>query len=137
MFGRVLNKLRKSFRRRGFLGTIKCAFQKAAQPLLERTPSRRRQRRLKEEADRAFDSRHGVETGGIIQLNQLQIAGSSWEQGVPYWAIDPGVFTQLLGAFSIQHDNFTFIDYGSGKGRAVLLASEYPCLLYTSDAADE
>jgi len=82
--------------------------------------------REKAEKDRAFDSRHGVDTGGIIQLNSLQIDGTTWHEGTPYWAIDPDIFTRLVGSIDVRHQDFTFIDFGSGKGRAVLLASEFP-----------
>jgi SAM-dependent methyltransferase len=126
MFGRILSKLRKSCEERGIVGTVRHVLKRIAYTLVELTPARRRYRRLKEEKDRAFDTRHGVDTGGIIQLNQLRIAGSSWEYGVPYWAIDPDDFARLVGALDIRHPDFTFIDFGSGKGRALLLASEFP-----------
>ena len=126
MLGRLLSKVRKSVERRGVFGTVRHAFGRFAHPLLELTPARRRQRRQRERADRAFDERYGVDTGGFIQLNRLRIPGTSWEYGVPYWGIDPEVFAHMLGSLAIDHAAFTFVDFGSGKGRAVLLASEFP-----------
>ena len=126
MLGRILTKLRKSYHRRGALGTVRYSLERLAHPLLELTPSRRRQRRQREETDSEFDRRHGVDTSGIIPLNQLGIAGTNWEYGVPYWAIDPDVFLRLLGALEIRHQDYTFVDFGSGKGRALLLASDFP-----------
>ncbi|MCE9563095.1 MAG: class I SAM-dependent methyltransferase [Planctomycetes bacterium] len=126
MIGRLLNKLRKSYSRRGLRGTVVHAINRASQRFLELTPTWRRSMREKAERDQAFDSRHGVDTGGIIQLNSLQIAGTSWQNGTSYWAIDPAVFARLVGTLAIHHQDFTFIDFGSGKGRAVLLASEFP-----------
>jgi hypothetical protein len=32
----------------------------------------------------------------------------------------------MIGSLGIQFESFTFIDLGSGKGRALLLASDYP-----------
>lgn len=32
----------------------------------------------------------------------------------------------MLKHLQIKHQEFTFVDFGSGKGRALLLASEYP-----------
>jgi len=32
----------------------------------------------------------------------------------------------VLEKLSINHSEFTFIDFGSGKGRVLFLASEYP-----------
>ena len=126
MLGRILNKLRRSFRRHGVLGTARHAASKFLRPLLELTPARRRERRLKEEKDRAFDARHGTDTGGVIELTQLAIAGASRDFGNSYWATDPDDFARLLGAIDIDHRAFTFVDFGSGKGRAVLLASGFP-----------
>ena len=126
MIGRILQKLRKSCQRRGVFGTMRHALKRVASRLLELTPGRRRLRRMKDEKDRDFDSRYGVDTGGIIQLNQLRIDGTTWEYGVPYWAIDPDHFARLIGALAIHHEDFTFVDFGSGKGRALLLASEFP-----------
>lgn len=126
MLGQIVNKMRKSFQRRGILGTARYAAGRVFGPLLEVTPSRQRKRRLKDEKDRAFDTRYGVDTAGIIELKQLHIPGTSWEYGVPYWAVDPDVYARLLGELTIRHEDFTFVDFGSGKGRAVLLASEFP-----------
>jgi len=126
MLGRIARKLKKAYRRRGIFGIMRLAFEKLTHPLMELTPARRKERRLKKQQDREFDQRHGVETGGIIQLNQLQIPGNTWEYGTPYWAIKPDVFAQLVGELDIPHRDFTFIDFGSGKGRALLLASELP-----------
>ena len=126
MFGRIVEKLRRSYRRRGIHGTVRFAFDKLTQPLLELTPSRRKSRQLKEQQDREFDERYNVDTGGIIQLNKLSIPGSTWECGAPYWAIEPELFARLVGEPAISHRDFTFIDFGSGKGRALLLASEFP-----------
>jgi hypothetical protein len=123
MFGSVLNKLRKSIRRRGALGTVRHAAARLARPLLDLAPAQRRMRRLKAERDRAFDERFGVDTGGVIPLDQLEIKGTTWEQGVPYWGIDPDDFARLLAALPVRPEEFTFVDYGSGKGRAVLLAA--------------
>jgi hypothetical protein len=126
MFGSVLNKLRKSIRRRGALGTVRHAAARLARPLLALAPAERRMRRQKAERDRAFDERYGVDTGGVIPLDQLRIEGTTWEQGVPYWGIDPDEFARLLAALPVRPEGFTFVDYGSGKGRAVLLAAGQP-----------
>jgi len=126
MFGRIVDKLRRSYKRRGVLGTLRFTFDKLTHPLLELMPSRRMARRLKEQQDREFDDRYNVDTGEIIQLNKLLIPGSTWEYGTPYWAVEPEVFTRLVGELAIPHRDFTLIDFGSGKGRALLLASELP-----------
>lgn len=126
MFSQVLSKLRKSIRRRGAVGTVRHVAARLARPLLALAPAERRMRRVKAERDRAFDERYGVDTGGVIPLDRLEIEGTTWEQGVPYWGIDPDEFARLLAALPVRPEGFTFVDYGSGKGRAVLLAAGRP-----------
>lgn len=44
----------------------------------------------------------------------------------PYQPIDPELFGAMMQSLAVEFSKFTFIDIGSGKGRALLLASEYP-----------
>jgi SAM-dependent methyltransferase len=44
----------------------------------------------------------------------------------PYQPTDPALFREMLASLPIQFDEFTFLDLGSGKGRTLLIASEYP-----------
>lgn len=44
----------------------------------------------------------------------------------PYQPTDPALFHEMMAALAIDFDQFTFIDLGSGKGRTLLMASEYP-----------
>src|SRR5208282_1741486 len=77
-----------------------------------------------------FDQQYGVETdgrfGGLTYLSDLDIPSSNWIEGNDYAAIDPTRFRNVLAGFQIAFEDYTFVDFGSGKGRALLLASEYP-----------
>ena len=44
----------------------------------------------------------------------------------PYQPTDPAVFREMMAALAIDCRQFTFIDIGSGKGRTLLMAAEYP-----------
>jgi len=44
----------------------------------------------------------------------------------PYQATEPALFHEMLASLRIDFGQFTFIDLGSGKGRALLLAADYP-----------
>jgi SAM-dependent methyltransferase len=46
--------------------------------------------------------------------------------GRQYQPSDPDLFREVLGGLSIPYEQFTFVDLGSGKGRALLLATEFP-----------
>lgn len=43
-----------------------------------------------------------------------------------YQPIEPSLLREIIGSLSIDFSQFTFVDIGSGKGRALLLAAEYP-----------
>jgi SAM-dependent methyltransferase len=44
----------------------------------------------------------------------------------PYQPTDPALFHEMMANLPIAFDQFTFVDLGSGKGRTLLMASEYP-----------
>lgn len=44
----------------------------------------------------------------------------------PYQPTEPALFHEMMAALPIHFPEFTFIDIGSGKGRTLLMASEYP-----------
>jgi SAM-dependent methyltransferase len=43
-----------------------------------------------------------------------------------YQPIEPEIFREMMDRVAIDFTQFTFVDIGSGKGRALLLASEFP-----------
>ncbi len=79
----------------------------------------------KERVDALFDARHDLDTRGITDLSELSILGRNRPYGVAHIASDPEEFSQALEALRITHEEFTFIDLGSGKGRALLLALRF------------
>jgi hypothetical protein len=79
----------------------------------------------KRTVDAQFDATLGVETGGITQLNRLQLAGDA-QDSVAHIASDPDEFSSALQALGIDDfSGFTFVDLGAGKGRALLLAAPH------------
>jgi SAM-dependent methyltransferase len=70
-----------------------------------------------------FDATHGTDTGGVIQLSDLTLLSSATES-VRYEPTSPAIFRQLMTALEIPFGDFEFVDYGSGKGRALMLAAE-------------
>jgi SAM-dependent methyltransferase len=76
--------------------------------------------------DTIFDSQNQVDTGGVVRPTPESVVGGNWDMGVSYQAIDPNCFTSMLQSLAIEHSDFTFVDFGSGKGRALLLASAFP-----------
>jgi SAM-dependent methyltransferase len=76
--------------------------------------------------DTAFDASSGFDTGGIQRLYGMDIAGPNARFGVNHIASDPDDFARAMAALKIDHADFTFMDLGSGKGRAVLMAAKLP-----------
>jgi SAM-dependent methyltransferase len=75
--------------------------------------------------DRSYDRVHRVDTRGMIQLSQLTIASANVQHGIMYHPTKPYNFREVLQHAPAELSEYTFIDFGSGKGRTVLLAAEY------------
>lgn len=76
--------------------------------------------------NRKFDERFGVETSGEASLESLGIFGHDPEQAHGYAAVSQWNFKRVMGAVHVKQEDFIFVDLGSGKGKALLLASDYP-----------
>jgi len=76
--------------------------------------------------DRAYDVDTDGDFGGWTYLSDLSIPSPNWIHGNNYTGIDPERFSGILAGVTIKFEDFVFIDFGSGKGRALLLASEFP-----------
>ncbi len=75
-------------------------------------------------ADWRFDRRFGTETKPILELDQLDIDSENRDHGVHYQPTQTRPFNLLMSTLSLGK-NATFVDLGSGMGRALMLASEY------------
>lgn len=73
-----------------------------------------------------FDTRYGVETGGLIWSESLRSGESSEYWATGYYGVAPSVFWQALDRLGLEWPRFTFVDIGSGKGRGLMLALRYP-----------
>jgi SAM-dependent methyltransferase len=76
--------------------------------------------------DASFDRRYNVDTSGKISLGVLKIGSPNIENATWYEPVSTSCFKQLLRELRINYEDYIFIDYGSGKGRALFLAAEYP-----------
>jgi PAS domain-containing protein len=85
----------------------------------ESTPERRRQRY----GDMEYDWEHRVNTTSGTVGWRARLLGMFHS---PYQATDPALFREMMASLPIEFDKFTFVDLGSGKGRTLLLASEFP-----------
>ena len=75
--------------------------------------------------DSRFDKTHGTDTSGVIALKDLEITSGNVEEGIWYEPMSVNIFRQIMDNLALDVDRYTFIDFGSGKGRVLLLASDY------------
>lgn len=72
--------------------------------------------------DRRFDRRFAVDTAGVLLLPEIH----SDPRFNGYSPTPHSFFSRLLHQVDIDYSQFTFIDFGCGKGKALLLASKLP-----------
>ena len=78
-----------------------------------------------------FDEAHGTDTSGLVPSGHLATGHPNDEHITAYYGVAPSILRTL-----IQHwretipphplHSYTFVDIGAGKGRAMLIASEFP-----------
>jgi SAM-dependent methyltransferase len=87
--------------------------------LVESTPERRRRRY----GDIEYDWDYRVDTTSATIGFRDRLLGIFHS---PYQASEPALFHEMVGSLNIDYPQFTFLDLGSGKGRTLLMASDYP-----------
>jgi SAM-dependent methyltransferase len=73
-----------------------------------------------------FDEEHGTDTSGLIWGEDLSSGHDNDLWSTAYYGISPSLLTEVIGSLGLEWERFTFIDLGSGKGRALLVASRFP-----------
>ena len=75
---------------------------------------------------RAFDKRHQVETAKEEPLGEMGVSTDAVKRGNGLYRVTWGwLIKKAMAQLDIDPRLFTFIDYGSGKGKAMLMASDY------------
>lgn len=87
--------------------------------LRDLTPARRRLRF----GDLEYDFEHGVNTTWANPTLSTRV--KEVLAGRQYMPTDPDLFREVIGGLGIEYPRYTFVDLGSGKGRALLLACEF------------
>jgi hypothetical protein len=73
-----------------------------------------------------FDLRHGVRTRGDVELADLTVESPNFSFGAAYQPTHPKLIREVLSGLPIDYPRCTLVDYGSGKGRVLLVAAAYP-----------
>jgi hypothetical protein len=107
-------------RERGVLGALVYYAAAGIELLRDLTPARRRSRY----SDIDFDFDYGVDTtwANVSLRTRLR----EWISGGQYQPSEPELFHRIISDLLVKPNGLTFIDLGSGKGRTLLMASDYP-----------
>ncbi len=120
----ILPRIRKSLQTRGVAGTIwRCIL---GPYTLLRQYRKSRKRFIDYRDSDEFDRQHGIETTKRVHLTDLEIESPNWIYADGYWPTPPEIFRDALSGLTSKPEDLIFIDFGSGKGRVLLMASEYP-----------
>ena len=107
--------LRGSLARRGVAGTA---------ALLALDVGHSARRLLFVAAETAFDRWHGVDTRGLVAQHELGVDAAVTEHSQYYLGAYPSQLRDFIAALGIDCTRHVFVDLGSGKGKALLLARE-------------
>jgi SAM-dependent methyltransferase len=110
-------------KRAGWFVASRSLLSKIWEFLRDSTPSRLRQRYG--DADYDWDHRVNTTSAAVGWRDRLLGVLSS-----PYQPTDPALFREMIEELRQRNNldlaNFTFLDLGSGKGRTLLMAADYP-----------
>ena len=95
-------------------------------PAILKTLARAIRRPLGSAARRLFDTQYGVDTAGELPVRRLRVVGSHAPRHVDFMSVPPRTFLRAVNAVPAVLDTLTFVDFGCGKGRALLLAAMKP-----------
>jgi SAM-dependent methyltransferase len=118
----VWSKLQWSLAQRGLGGTLRFALLRGF--------------RRPDETDEAkprlhpFDERYGVDTGGLIGGGELRSGHRNDVFNTAYYGMAPSRFQWVMEYWIADKthaalENYSFVDLGCGKGRAVMMASAF------------
>src|ERR1700690_2104042 len=110
---------RAGVERNGFLPTALSFAAHIWRFVRESTPAQRRLRY----GDAEYDWDYRVDTTSATVGCRERLLGQFHS---PYQPTEPALFREMMATLEIGFREFTFIDIGSGKGRALLMAADYP-----------
>jgi hypothetical protein len=119
---RFVSTFSRAVKKHGVFGTFARSSSWAAYQVTSWIRNRQRRREEME-----FDRRHGVDTCSSSVLSHApDVSSPNLQHGCGYQATPEKLFHQIMESLNLNYEEFDFVDLGSGKGKLLLLASEYP-----------
>ena len=79
-----------------------------------------------EVSERRYDKAWGINTRGEILGDRLMLASEIQGQANGYAGTPPAIAEHLIRLVADRARGFSFVDYGAGKGRVLLIAVRFP-----------
>jgi SAM-dependent methyltransferase len=117
----ALSKLRWSLVQRGLLGTLRAGLHRLRPSPRDGTTKPQRH---------PFDRQYGVDTSGLIGGGDLRSGHRHDVFNTAYYGMAPSRFRTVVQRWiadesHVAINNYSFVDLGCGKGRAIMMASEF------------
>ena len=119
---RWISRLRYAWHRHGPIGMVALV----AYNIAYYGRRRGRGRGIATEAD-PIDATYGTETAGIREVGSLQSSDLVAVRSAGRYEPSSGqIVTNALSRLGIDYRDYSFVDFGSGKGRALIIAAGFP-----------
>lgn len=76
--------------------------------------------------DSEFDKAFNTDTEAIREIGSLDIESENAKYAVRYQPSSASMVSNLLSELDIDYSQFSFLDFGAGKGKVLLLAGKFP-----------
>lgn len=83
-------------------------------------------RKRVEHANRLFDQAWGTDTSVAVGIDDLDVDEAERVDANDYECMHAGTLLRILTGLGVELDGYEFVDLGSGKGKAVLVAATRP-----------
>jgi SAM-dependent methyltransferase len=104
----------------GLRSTLMLVGKNLPQPVLEWQMRHRRRQHER------FDTKYNIDTQMPVALADLETTAPGAKFANRYQGAPVAVLHRIIRRLKIDRQRFTFIDLGSGKGRVLLIAAQYP-----------
>lgn len=120
----VVKRILSAYRRHGLVGFSRQLIKNFAYYYRELATGRLLKQQSQSSSE--FDSIHGTDTDRIREIGSLDIPPDSSKDANRYQPSPYDLAKALVYGLDIDYGKYTFIDYGAGKGRVLLIAAELP-----------
>ena len=114
---RTVRRIRSAWRRHSLPSLVRLVFKNIAYQL---------SRKRRNAQDESFDVAYGTDTSAIREVGSLDFAFPNAFHAFRYQPSSDALVRNAIARLEIEAAKFSFIDFGSGKGRVLMVAAEYP-----------